>query len=63
MSANSGLNSAKAAAALGLHRFGFGPVGDAIAAIAADPSTAFIVAKIEVSNAKSPAKTLRSVHL
>ena len=40
MSGKSGLSSGQAAAALGLHRFGFGPVGDSIAAIAADPPTA-----------------------
>jgi uncharacterized protein (DUF1800 family) len=42
MGAKSGLNSGKAAAALGLHRFGFGPVGDAIAAIAADARGALL---------------------
>ncbi len=34
--------SGKAAAALALHRFGFGPVGDLIAAIAADPRGAVL---------------------
>jgi uncharacterized protein (DUF1800 family) len=42
MSAKDGLSSGKAAAALGLHRFGFGPVGDAIAAVAADPRGALL---------------------
>src|SRR6516165_2589924 len=42
MSAKSGLSSGKTAAALGLHRFGFGPVGDAITAIAADPRGALL---------------------
>jgi uncharacterized protein (DUF1800 family) len=42
MSAKDGLSSGKAAAALGLHRFGFGPVADAIAAIAADPRGALL---------------------
>ncbi|MGN6747119.1 MAG: DUF1800 domain-containing protein [Xanthobacteraceae bacterium] len=42
MSAQDGLSSGKAAAALGLHRFGFGPVADAIDAIAADPRGALL---------------------
>ena len=42
MSAKSGLSSGKTAAALGLHRFGFGPVGETIAAIAADPRGALL---------------------
>jgi uncharacterized protein (DUF1800 family) len=42
MSAKDGLSYGKAAAALGLHRFGFGPVADAIAAIAADPRGALL---------------------
>jgi len=42
MSTKDGRNSGKAAAALGLHRFGFGPVADAIAAIAADPRGALV---------------------
>jgi uncharacterized protein (DUF1800 family) len=68
MSANSGLNSAKAAAALGLHRFGFGPVGDAIAAIAADPRGALLAdlerpdaGQIDASNLMSSAKAAREV--
>src|SRR6516162_3426956 len=42
MSAKSGLSSGKTAAALGLHRFGFGPVVETIAAIAADPRGALL---------------------
>jgi uncharacterized protein (DUF1800 family) len=42
MGAKSGLSSGKTAAALGLHRFGFGPIGDAIAATAADPRGALL---------------------
>jgi uncharacterized protein (DUF1800 family) len=42
MNAKGGLSSGKAAAALGLHRFGFGPVGGAIAAIAGDPRGALL---------------------
>jgi len=42
MSAKDGLSSGKAAAALGLHRFGFGPVADTIVAIAADPRGALL---------------------
>jgi uncharacterized protein (DUF1800 family) len=42
MSAQGVPNSGKNAAALGLHRFGFGPVGDAITAIAADPRGALL---------------------
>src|SRR5690242_1923755 len=42
MSTKDGRNSGKAAAPLGLHRFGFGPVADAIAAIAADPRGALV---------------------
>src|SRR5262245_2551664 len=68
MSANSGMNSAKAAAALGLHRFGFGPVGDAIAAIAADPRGALLAdlerpdaGQIDASNLMSSAKAAREV--
>jgi uncharacterized protein (DUF1800 family) len=42
MSAQGAPSSGKTAAALGLHRFGFGPVGDAITAIAADPRGALL---------------------
>src|SRR5438477_6314131 len=42
MSAQGVPNSGKNAAALGLHRFGFGPVGYAITAIAADPRGALL---------------------
>jgi uncharacterized protein (DUF1800 family) len=50
MSAKGVASSGKAAAALGLHRFGFGPIGDAIAAIAADPRGA-LLADLERPNA------------
>ena len=42
MSAESGPGSGKDAAALGLHRFGFGPTGNAITRIAADPRGALL---------------------
>jgi uncharacterized protein (DUF1800 family) len=42
MSAQGLSGSGKNAAALGLHRFGFGPVGEAINAIAADPRGALL---------------------
>jgi uncharacterized protein (DUF1800 family) len=42
MSAQGVSVSGKNAAALGLHRFGFGPVGDAITTIAADPRGALV---------------------
>jgi uncharacterized protein (DUF1800 family) len=42
--------SGKAAAALALHRFGFGPVGDSIAAIAGDPRGA-VLADLDRANA------------
>jgi uncharacterized protein (DUF1800 family) len=42
MSTNDGAVLGKKAAALALHRFGFGPVGDAITAIAADPRGALL---------------------
>jgi uncharacterized protein (DUF1800 family) len=68
MSAKSGPNSGKAAAALGLHRFGFGPVGDAIAAIAADPRGALLAdlerpggGQIDAPNLMSSAKAAREV--
>jgi uncharacterized protein (DUF1800 family) len=50
MSAKGVASSGKDAAALGLHRFGFGPTGDAIAAIAADPRGA-LLADLERPNA------------
>ena len=68
MSAKSGPNSGKAAAALGLHRFGFGPVGDAIGAIAADPRGALLAdlerpgaGQIDAPNLMSSAKAAREV--
>ncbi len=42
MTAGSNAASGKAAAALALHRFGFGPVGDSIDRIAADPRGALL---------------------
>src|SRR5205807_9758111 len=42
MSAHDGADFGKKAAALALHRFGFGPVGDAITAIAVDPRGALL---------------------
>ena len=42
MNAKGGLNSGTAAAALGLHRFGFGPLADTISAIASDPRGALL---------------------
>jgi uncharacterized protein (DUF1800 family) len=42
MSAKGGLSSGTAAAALGLHRFGFGPLADTISTISADPRSALI---------------------
>ncbi len=68
MSAKSAPGSAKAAAAIGLHRFGFGPVGDGIAAIAADPRGALLndlerpaAGRIDASNLMSSAKAAREV--
>jgi uncharacterized protein (DUF1800 family) len=68
MSAKSGLNSGKAAAALGLHRFGFGPVGDAIAAIAADPRGALLAdlerpgaGRLDAPNLMSSSEAARQV--
>ena len=68
MSAKDGLGSAKAAAAIGLHRFGFGPVGNAIAAIAADPRGALLAdlerpgaGQIDAPNLMSSAKAARDV--
>jgi uncharacterized protein (DUF1800 family) len=68
MSAKSGLSSGKTAAALGLHRFGFGPVGDAIATIATDPRGALLAdlerpgaGQIDAPNLVSSAKAAREV--
>jgi uncharacterized protein (DUF1800 family) len=68
MGAKSGLGSGKAAAALGLHRFGFGPVGDSIAAIAADPRGALLAdldrsgaGQIDTPDLLSSAKAAREV--
>ncbi len=68
MSAKSGLNSGKAAAALGLHRFGFGPVGDLIAAVAADPRGALLAdlerpdaGQIDAPDLMSSARAARQV--
>jgi uncharacterized protein (DUF1800 family) len=68
MSAKSGLNSGKAAAALGLHRFGFGPVGDSLAAVAADPRGALLAdlerpgaGRIDAPDLISSAKAAREV--
>ena len=68
MSANGGLGSPKGVAATGLHRFGFGPVGDAIAAIAADPRGALLAdlerpgaGQIDAPNLMSSAKAAREV--
>src|SRR5215472_14793249 len=68
MSGKSGLNSGKAAAALGLHRFGFGPVGDSLAAVAADPRGALLAdlerpgaGRIDAPDLISSAKAAREV--
>ncbi len=68
MTAKSGLSSGKAAAALGLHRFGFGPVGDAITTIAADPPGALLAdlerpgaGQVDAPNLMSSAKAAREV--
>jgi len=68
MSANGGLSSGKTAAALGLHRFGFGPLGDAIAAIAADPRGALLAnlerpgaGRLDAPNLISSAAAARAV--
>jgi uncharacterized protein (DUF1800 family) len=68
MSAKSGRNSGKAAAALGLHKFGFGPVGDAIAAIAADPCRALLAdlerpgaGRLDAPNLMSSSEAARQV--
>lgn len=68
MSAKNALGSGKTAAAIGLHRFGFGPVGDAIAAVAADPRGALLAdlerpgaGQIDAPNLMSSAKAAREV--
>ena len=68
MSAKSGLSSGKAAAALGLHRFGFGPVGDAIAAVATDPRGALLAdverpgaGRLDAPNLMSSSEAARQV--
>ena len=68
MIAKSALGSGKAAAAIGLHRFGFGPVGDAITAIAPDPRGALLAdlerpgaGQIDAPNLMSSAKAAREV--
>ena len=68
MSAKGGLGSGKAAAALGLHRFGFGPIGNAIATIATDPRGALLAdleglgsGQIDAPNLMSSAEAAREV--
>jgi uncharacterized protein (DUF1800 family) len=68
MSANGGPDSAKGVAATGLHRFGCGPAGDGIAAIAADPRGALLAdlarpnaGQIDAPNLISSAKAARDV--
>jgi uncharacterized protein (DUF1800 family) len=68
MSAKNGQSSGKAAAALGFHRFGFGPVGDSIATIAADPRGALLddlerpgAGQIDAPDLMSSAKAAREV--
>ena len=68
MSANGVLGSGKKAAALGLHKFGFGPVGDAITAIAADPRGALLAdlerpgaGRLDTPNLISSAEAAREV--
>jgi uncharacterized protein (DUF1800 family) len=68
MSANGVPSSGKNAAALGLHRFGFGPVGDAITAIAADPRGALladlerpVAGRLDAPNLISSAEAAREV--
>lgn len=60
--------SGREAAALGLHRFGFGPVGNAIAGIAADPRGALIAdlerpgaGRVDAPNLVSSAEAAREV--
>src|SRR5690242_15445346 len=68
MGANGVLGSTKTAAAIGLHRFGFGPAGNAIATIARDPRGALLAdlerpgaGQIEAPNLMSSAKAAREV--
>jgi uncharacterized protein (DUF1800 family) len=68
MSAKRGLSSGQAAAALGLQRFGFGPIADAIAVIAADPRGALLAdlerpdaGRLDAPNLLSSAKAAREV--
>jgi uncharacterized protein (DUF1800 family) len=68
MSTKGGPRSGQEAAALGLHRFGFGPVGNAIAAIAADPRGALVAdlerpgaGRLDASNLVSSAEAAREV--
>src|SRR5215469_3914711 len=68
MSTKGGPRSGQEAAALGLHRFGFGPVGNAIAAIAADPRGALVAdlerpgaGRLDASTLVSSAEAAREV--
>ena len=68
MNAKGGLNSGTAAAALGLHRFGFGPLADTISAIASDPRGALLAdldqlgrGRLQVPNLLSSAEAARQV--
>jgi uncharacterized protein (DUF1800 family) len=68
MSAKTGLSSRKATAALGLYRFGFGPVADTIEAVAADPRGALLAdlerpaaGRLDAPNLISSAEAARQV--
>jgi uncharacterized protein (DUF1800 family) len=68
MSASGRAVSGKEAAALALHRFGFGPVGDSITAIAADPRGALLgdldrsgAGRLDATNLPSSAEAAREV--
>jgi uncharacterized protein (DUF1800 family) len=68
MNTKDGLSSGTAAAALGLHRFGFGPRGDRISAIAADPRGALLAdldrpggGRLQAANLLSSAEAARQV--
>ena len=68
MNAKGGLNSGTAAAALGLHRFGFGPLANTISAIASDPRGALLAdldqpgrGRLQVPNLLSSAEAARQV--
>jgi uncharacterized protein (DUF1800 family) len=68
MSAKGVPRSGQNAAALGLHRFGFGPAGDAITALAADPRGAFLAdldrpdaGRLQAPNLLSSAEAARQV--